>query len=286
MMHVPKETACEACSEAVTHKADCIVAIGGGSTIGLAKAISLETNLPCVAVPTTYAGSEMTSIYGLTENGLKRTGRDARVLPKTTIYDPQLTIGVPPQVAGPSGMNAIAHCVEALYAPNANPITCLMAEEGLRALAKSLPTVVREPENIEARSAALYGACLAGSALGAVEMALHHKLCHTLGGSFNLPHAETHAVILPHAVDYNLEYAKEAMTRISRVLNVSNPAVGLFRLAAEVGAPLSLRSLGFQEKDLARAADLAVKNAYSNPRPINPTEVRKLLENAYHGRLN
>jgi maleylacetate reductase len=284
-MHVPKELSVEASGEALRRKADCTVAIGGGSTVGLAKAVSLETGLPSIAVPTTYAGSEMTTIYGLTEGGLKRTGRDARVLPKVTIYDPLLTLSVPPRVAGPSGLNAIAHCVEALYAPDANPVTSLLAEEGIRSLTKYLPTVVREPHNIEARSGALYGAWLAGSALGAVAMALHHKLCHTLGGAFNLPHAETHAVLLPHVVRYNSDHAKEAIARLSRALGEPDPAFGLLRLAETIGAPLSLKSLGLTEAQLERAADLALENPYYNPRPIERSGIRILLENAYLGGL-
>jgi maleylacetate reductase len=178
-MHVPIETANAARAVAKALGADCCVAVGGGSTIGLGKAIALEFGLPIVAVPTTYAGSEMTPIWGLTEGGIKRTGRDIRVLPKTVIYDPELTLSLPPQLSGVSGLNAIAHCVEALYARDANPIISLMAEEGIRALAAALPVIADSPANIEARSQALYGAWLAGAALGSVGMALHHKLCHS-----------------------------------------------------------------------------------------------------------
>jgi maleylacetate reductase len=286
MMHVPKEIALDASEEVRRCRADCTVAIGGGSTIGLAKAVSLETGLPSIAVPTTYAGSEMTTIYGLTEHGLKVTGRDARVLPKVTIYDSFLTLSVPPKVVGPSGMNAIAHCVEALYAPDANPVTSLLAEEAIRSLTKYLPIVVREPQNLEARSGALYGAWLAGSALGAVAMGLHHKLCHTLGGAFNRPHAETHAVLLPDVVRYNTGYAKEVIARLSRALGEPDSASGLVKLAKAVGAPTSLKSIGLQENLLDRAADLAVKNPYYNPRPVERNGIRLLLENAYHGVLS
>src|SRR5690606_33529878 len=202
-MHVPIEVAREAREEARRLHADCYVAIGGGSTIGLGKAIALETSLPVVAIPTTYAGSEMTTILGITEAGQKKTLLDRRVLPRVVIYDPKLTLGLPARIGGPSGMNAIAHAVEALYAENANPVVSLMAEEGIRALARSLPVVVKTPSDIEARSGALYGAWLCGVALGAVGMALHHKLCHVLGGSFNLPHAETHTIVLAHAAAYN-----------------------------------------------------------------------------------
>src|SRR5258706_4635282 len=218
VMHVPIETADAARLVAASLNADCCVAVGGGSTIGLGKAIALTSDLPILAIPTTFAGSEMTPIYGITAQGQKKTGRDARVLPRTVIYDPQLTMTLPAKIAGPSGMNAIAHCVEALYAEDANPITSLMAEEGIRALARSLPKVVSDPADLEARAEALYGAWLAGACLGNVGMAIHHKLCHTLGGSYNLPHAQTHTIILPHAVRYNCDAALVAMSRIGRAL--------------------------------------------------------------------
>ncbi|MDF3834397.1 maleylacetate reductase, partial [Cupriavidus basilensis] len=197
-MHVPMETAEAARAEAARLGADCCVAVGGGSTIGLGKAIALTSDLPIVAVPTTYAGSEMTPIYGLTDGGLKKTGRDLRVLPRTVIYDPELTLTLPAQLSACSGMNAMAHAVEALYAQDANPIISLMAEASIGALAVALPAVMDNPADLEARSGALYGAWLAGACLGSVGMALHHKLCHTLGGSFNLPHAQAHTIVLPY----------------------------------------------------------------------------------------
>jgi maleylacetate reductase len=284
VMHVPVETARAAREMARRVAADCIVAIGGGSTIGLAKAIAVDTKLPIIAIPTTYSGSEMTSIYGMTEAGLKRTARDVKAQPRIVIYDPNLTVGLPAKISGPSGMNAIAHCVEALYAENANPITSLMAAEGLRALARALPIVVREPENIEARGDALYGAWLAGAALGAVSMGLHHKLCHTLGGSFNLPHAEVHTVILPHATAYNRAAAPEAMRIIAAGLGAKDAAQGLYDLAKAIGAPLALKDIGMPADGLDRAAQLATENPYYNPRPVEPEAVRQLLDDAYNGR--
>jgi maleylacetate reductase len=283
VMHVPIESAEAARAEAVRIGADCCVAVGGGSTVGLGKAIALTSELPIVAIPTTFAGSEMTPIYGITAQGQKKTGRDPRVLPKTVIYDPRLLLTLPARIAGPSGMNAIAHCVEALYAQDANPITSLMAEEGIRALAASLPTVVRDPENLEARGEALYGAWLAGACLGQVGMALHHKLCHTLGGSFNLPHAETHTVILPHAAAYNFEAAPEAMTRVARALGSIDPAGALYDLARAIGAPLALQDIGMARDGLERAARLATENPYYNPRPVSYEAILALLTAAYHG---
>jgi maleylacetate reductase len=283
-MHVPIETARAARQRAAELKVDCCVAIGGGSTIGLGKAIALESPLPIVAVPTTYAGSEMTPIYGLTEGGVKRTGRDRRVLPATVLYDAALTLTLPPQISGPSGMNALAHCVEALYAEDANPLITLVAAEGIRALSRSLPVVVRQPGNLDARSDAQYGAWLAGTSLGAVGMALHHKLCHVLGGSFNLPHAEVHTVILPHATAFNRDAAKEAMRLIALGLNTSDAAGGLYDLAVQIGAPTSLKELGMPYDGLDRAATLATTDPYHNPRPVDFPGVRQLLEDAYNGR--
>ncbi len=284
VMHVPIETARAAREEAARVGADCAVAIGGGSTTGLGKAIALESSLPSLAIPTTYAGSEMTTIYGITEGGLKKTGRDARVLPKTVIYDPELTLGLPVGLSATSGMNAIAHAVEALYAVDANPIVSMIAEEGIRALAAGLPAVVAAPRDLAARTDALYGAWLCGVALNGTSMALHHKLCHTLGGSFNLPHAETHTVVLPHAVAYNARAAPEAMARIARALGTADAARGLYALEERLGTPLSLKQLGMPESGLDRTADLAVASPYPNPRPLERAAIRKLLDDAFHGR--
>src|SRR6266704_912001 len=203
VMHLPIETVRAAREAAKRHDADCCIAFGGGSAIDLSKAVALDRGIPILAVPTTYGGSEVTPFYGYTEGGIKKGVRDRKVLPKTVLYDPALTVSLPPRISGPSGMNAIAHCVEALYAPDANPIISLLAAEGIRALARSLPVVVKEPAHLDARADALYGAWLAGTALGATSMSIHHKLCHTLGGACNLTHADVHTVILPHATAFN-----------------------------------------------------------------------------------
>ncbi|MDQ3794937.1 MAG: maleylacetate reductase, partial [Actinomycetota bacterium] len=190
--HVPVEVAERARNAAREVGADCLLSVGGGSTTGTAKAVALETELPIVAVPTTYAGSEMTPVYGLTSGQRKRTGKSLKVLPKAVIYDPELTFSLPDFITGPSAMNAMAHCVEAFYAPGANPITSLMAEEGIRTLASGVPAAVSRPENLEGRTQTLYGAYLAGAAFAAAGGGIHHKICHVLGGAYDLPHAETH----------------------------------------------------------------------------------------------
>jgi maleylacetate reductase len=283
VIHVPIDVAKAAREQARRLGADCCVAVGGGSTTGLAKAIALVSELPILAIPTTYAGSEMTPVWGLTEGGRKTTGRDPRVLPKTVLYDPCLTVTMPPMLSATSGINSIAHCVEALYAQDGNPIISMLAEEGIRAFAESLPVVVAQPDNLEARSQALYAAWLGGLALGSAGPALHHKLCHTLGGSFNLPHAETHTVVLPHAVAYNAPATPEAMARVARALGARSAAQGLYDLAASMGAPVSLATLGMKAGDLDRASDLAVQNPYYNPRPVTREGIRALLEDAFCG---
>ena len=282
-MHVPIENARRAREYAKFVDADCAVAIGGGSTIGLGKAIALESSLPIIAIPTTYAGSEMTPIYGITENGLKKTGRDNKVLPKTVLYDPELSIGLPVQLSFVSGLNAIAHAAEGLYAKDGNPVMSLMAEEGIRALATGLRGVKKSGKDKTARSECLYGAWLCGMVLGNVGMALHHKLCHTLGGTFNLPHAETHAIVLPHALAYNSTVAVEAMGRISRALNVDSAADGLFELNKELGVPRGLREIGLGEADLDKACEVAMANPYWNPRPVEEKALRALLQRAWEG---
>ena len=282
-MHVPIESARKARELAAELEADCAVAIGGGSTIGLGKAIALEAPIPIIAIPTTYAGSEMTPIYGITEGGLKRTGKDVRVLPRSVVYDPDLTMSLPLGMSLVSGMNAIAHAAEGLYAKDGNPVMSLMAEEGIRALAKAMPALVEAPQDKEARSLCLYGAWLCGTVLGHVGMALHHKLCHTLGGSFNLPHAETHTIVLPHALAYNSLAAPEAMERIAAAIGTTDAPVGLHRMAVKLGVPTALRDLGVKESDLDRACEIALANPYWNPRPIEAGPLRDLLQRAWEG---
>jgi maleylacetate reductase len=180
-------------------------------------------------------------------------------------------------------MNAIAHCMEALYSQDANPIISMLAEEGIRALASSLPRIVTDHRDQEARAQALYGAWLGGMSLGAVGMALHHKLCHTLGGTFNLPHAETHTVVLPHVAAYNQQAAPEAMERVAKALGSRRAAVGLYDLAVTLGAPLSLSEIGLKCEDLDNAAEIAARDPYYNPRPVTLEGIRGLLANAFEG---
>ena len=284
-IHVPRDVVSHAVDRVREWQPDIVVSVGGGSAVGVAKAVTMEAPLLHVAVPTTYAGSEMTDIWGITDGDRKQTGRDARVAPRLVVYDPLLTASMPAAVTATSGMNAIAHDVEALYSVSANPAASLLAEESIRLLAESLPAAVTAPEDRAARASALRGAHFAGRALDMTTMALHHKLCHVLGGSFGLPHALTHAVVLPHATAYNAPAAPEAMTAVSRALGTKNAAAGLFELNHRIGITHTLRDAGLAEPDLDRAASLAVQHPYANPRPVTEEGVRGLLDDAYHGRV-
>jgi maleylacetate reductase len=283
-MHVPIEAARDAAKKATESRADGCVAVGGGSAIGLGKAIALKHDLPVIAVPTTYAGSEMTPIWGLTEDGVKHTGRDPRVLPASVLYDPELTLSLPALLSVTSGMNALAHAVEGLYAPDASPVVSLMAAEGIRALANALPRIVHDGEEIDARAEAQYGAWLCGAVLGATTMSLHHKLCHTLGGTLDLPHADTHTVVLPHVLAYNAPAAPRAVgTLVGALGGDRDPARELWDLAGRLGAPRCLRDLGMTEDAIPCIAALAVSRPYSNPRPVTKEAVESILRAAWSG---
>lgn len=283
VMHVPVGTVASAVAFANSVEADCTVAIGGGTTTGLAKALSLRSALPSIAIPTTYAGSEVTTIWGLTEGGVKTTGRDLRVLPRAVIYDPDLTLSLPADMSVASGLNAIAHCMESLYAFDGNPIVSLMAEDGIRVLARCLPVIKANPTDKGARSDAFYGCWLAGTVLATTSVALHHKLCHTLGGAFDMPHAQTHTAVLPHAIAFNAPATPDAMERARRALGGKDPATALYDLAKGLGAEMALGKLGLPQDGISKVAELATLNPYPNPRPITQEGIAALLERAYAG---
>ncbi|MEI2301300.1 maleylacetate reductase [Ensifer sp. MJa1] len=282
VMHTPVEVTEEAMAVVRQSGANCVVSLGGGSTTGLGKAIAYRTDLPQVVIPTTYAGSEVTPILGQTEKGLKTTVRHASILPEVVIYDPELTLGLPVGMSVTSALNAMAHAVEALYAQDRNPISSLMATEGLRAFKASLPHIVETPRDLQARADALYGAWLSGTVLGTVGMALHHKICHTLGGTFDTPHADTHAIVLPHTAAFNAVAARAALAPAAEIFGGSVGG-GLWDFAKSLAAPLALRDLGLSETDLDRAAAIATENPYWNPRPIDRPAIRALLQDAWEG---
>jgi alcohol dehydrogenase class IV len=284
-MHTPVNITEKALEVAKSSGADCIISIGGGSTIGLGKAISFRTGLYHLTIPTTYAGSEVTPILGETQDGRKTTKSDPKILPGTVIYDVDLTMTLPAGLTATSGINAIAHAVEALYARNGNPIISLLAQEGVKALAEALPIIKQDPTSKVARTKALYGAWLCGTCLGSVGMSLHHKLCHTLGGSFNLPHAETHTIVLPHALAYNAPKVPEAMEALAKALPESDgdAVQGLNRLLRKLGVKRDLKAFGMKEENVAEAAEIAVGNPYWNPREVKKLAIQELIRRAWAG---
>jgi maleylacetate reductase len=283
--HVPVEIARAARSAAQAVDADCILSVGGGSSTGTAKAIALESGVAIVAVPTTYAGSEVTPVWGLTEGGTKTTGVDLKVLPRLVVYDPALTISLPPRLSVASGINALAHCAEALWAPNRNPVTSLIAEEGIRALRAGLPRILDDPGDLDARSHALYGAWLAGTAFATAGSDIHHKICHVLGGAYDLPHAETHAVVLPYAIAVAAPRVAGADARIAAALGADGEpaAEAVFAFERELGAPSSLREIGLPGDELARAAELVAAVLGGLPAPLPRASSDALVQAAFDG---
>lgn len=268
----------------VASGADLVLSVGGGSTTGTAKAVALTTGVPIVAVPTTYAGSEVTPVWGVTEGSVKTTGADPRVLPRTVIYDPDLTLTLPAAVSVASGLNAMAHCVEAFWAPRRNPVSSAVAEDGIRHLAAGLPAIVADLADRGARADLLLGAYLAGSAFAGAGSGLHHKICHVLGGAFDLPHAQTHAIVLPHVLAFNAPGDPGAVSRIASALGRPDPIGGLQELAEELGLPAGLREVGLRGSDLDDVLDdiLAIVPA-DNPRPVTASGLRMLLQAAWNG---
>mgnify|MGYP001595418979 CR=1 FL=1 len=282
-MHTPVEVTEDALRHVQEINADCIVAIGGGSTTGLGKAIAYRTDLPQIVIPTTYAGSEATPILGQTEDGVKTTLTDRKVLPEVILYDPELVATLPVGMTVTSALNAMAHAAEALYARDKSEDSSQLAIDGLTSFVKSLPKVMLDPEDLAAREETQRGAWACGAVLGRVGMALHHKLCHTLGGSFELPHAETHAIILPHAIHYNAQAVPGLLAPVTDLLDGSSPGMALWQFAKSMGAPLALRDLGLQAQDLDRVAEIATRNPYWNPREVTANGIRALLEKAWTG---
>jgi maleylacetate reductase len=288
VMHVPADLAARAVATARSSRADVVVALGGGSATGLAKAVAKETSLPIVAVPTTYAGSEMTPIWGITAGTHKLTGTDPLVLPRTVIYDPELTVSMPMTLVASSGMNALAHSVEGLYGPRLSPVTNLIAADSIRALASALPSILDDPAGPDGWAEALYGAWLAGWTLGSTGMGIHHKVCHVLGGAYNLPHSPVHSAVLPYAAWFNEQHAPAAMTSVAGALQrAGRPAerapVALWHLTRATGAPASLADVGLRRDQIDEAAALVVAEQPTNPRPVELAGVTALLRAAYDG---
>ncbi|WP_232786689.1 maleylacetate reductase [Mycolicibacterium aurum] len=284
VQHVPTQRADAARREAVASSADSIICVGGGSATGLAKAVALVTGLPIVAIPTTFSGSEATDMWGMTVEGRKHTGADLAVLPRTVIYDAALLAGLPVSVAISSVFNAIAHAVDGLWAPRADPINRALAAESLRVLIPAITEMAEQPNSREPRESALYGAYLAAVAFASSGSGMHHKICHVLGGAFLLPHAELHTVMLPYVTAFNAHAAPSAAQLISETLHTTSAAAGLKSLAATTGAPLTLAEIGFPKDKIVEASGRCLEVIPpSNPRPVDLEAVSSLLQAAYEG---
>lgn len=285
VQHVPAEDARAAVSVAVESGIDAVVTIGGGSSTGLAKIVARDTGLPIIAVPTTFAGSEATNVWGITEAGRKTTGADDKVLPRVVVYDALLMASMPGALAVSSGLNAVAHAVDGFWAPRADPINRALGTEGLRALFPGLRSLHANPESLEAREQTLYGAYLAAVAFASAGSGMHHKICHALGGTYNLPHAETHSVVIGYVAAFNAPAAPDASRRVTEALeNGETPGAGLYGFRRAIGAPLSLSDLGFDESDIPEAARIILPSIpASNPRPVTEADLQALLRAAWSG---
>ena len=287
--HVPAELAGRATAAARGSDVDLIVSIGGGSATGLAKAIALETAIPIIAVPTTYSGSEATNMWGMTKEGSKSTGLDDRVLPTAVIYDADLVATLPRDLTVASVLNAMAHCVDSLWAPKADPINQVNALEGARALASALRRIHLDPSDSAAHAEAFYGCYLAAVSFASAGSGLHHKICHILGGTFNLPHAQTHATVLPHVLAFNAPAVPDLAARLARVLSTNSSlpddAVGALRdLYREVQAPQALSDIGFSSTDIPEAVQRILEVVPpSNPTAATAANITRLLTNALEG---
>jgi maleylacetate reductase len=288
VMHVPVDVAARAQQLAVEHSADAVLCVGGGSATGLAKAVALSTGIPIIAVPTTYAGSEATAVWGLTDGEGKRTGMDGRVLPRVVVYDAELTLTLPPGLSTASGLNALAHCVDSLWAPQANPINRALALEGAKQLAQGLPRVAVQPQDLIGREQVLGGAYLAALSFSSAGSGLHHKICHVLGGQLDLPHAETHAVVLPHVLAFNAPSVPDIDQALVNTWGGSDSVSGLMTWTEALDAPCALRDLGMRREDVVSVADHVVRAAehLGNPRPVTKSAMVDLLCAAWEGAPN
>lgn len=284
VQHVPIEKAEDARRVATEHEIDLLVCVGGGSTTGLAKAVAMTTGIPIVAVATTYAGSEATNVWGLTEAARKTTGVDNKVLPVTVVYDAELTYSLPVELSVASGLNAMAHCIDSMWAPRADPINQALAAEGIRALASGLPRITENPTDEQGREEALYGAYLSAVSFASAGSGMHHKICHVLGGTYNLPHAQTHATVLPYVLAFNAPFAPRADARIAAAFGTSTGLEGLNRLREKLNAPQALKDYGFNEADIEEAVSIAMPIIpESNPRPVTAENLAELLHAAWAG---
>ena len=280
-LHVPVSVIADVHKALDQFRPRSLLAYGGGSAIGLGKALAFDTKLPLAAIPTTYSGSEMTAVWGNSEEGIKRTFKNREVAPRLVLYDPDLTHGLSARITAASGMNALAHCIEAEYAPEQGPVTSFFALEGVRHMADGLRVLADSPLDEAARRQALLGAHYAGRALDMTSMGLEHKLAHMLG-SMGLDHAESHAAIMPWVTAYNALAAPEAMSRLAGALGSDDASHALQALARRLNIR-TLADLGFSNRDIPHVVDKVLALRFPNPRPVDADGVSWILERAMAG---
>jgi maleylacetate reductase len=281
---VPGAVADAAVAKARDLDADWVLAHGGGTAVGVAKAVAIEVDVQVAAVPTTYAGSERTNIWGLTRDGVKTTGRLDRVRPRVVGYDPELTRGLPRTLSLQSLLNALAHSIDALYDADATATARASAEESLPVLWEALQALADDPQDLDARALATRGAFLASEALGGASMALHHKLAHVLGGSHGMPHAPTHAALLPHTLQFNLAASPDLPRLLSDAWGTDDPAAALYDRMRDASLAVSLRELELPLDALDDVREAVLAKRYANPRPISDEVLRPFLLDLWQGR--
>ncbi len=298
--HVQDQQVQEAVELAVQCEADAVIGLGGGSPIGMAKAVASRLGeIQVIAIPTTYAGSEMTPVFGITHTDedppRKVTVNDPRIVPSLVVYDPQLTLDLPPELTASTGINALAHCIEALYSKTRNPLSTAAAKEAVGHIQKALLRCYQDGTDVEARSEMLLGSHLAGVSLATVSMGLHHGLCHVLGGSANVPHGLANAILLPHAIRFNADAAATELLPAADVMGAPETyrqqkdridalADLISSLIGRMNLPQHLRDVGVNENDLPELARIAFQNKtiQNNPRPVTDVEqLETLLRGAW-----
>jgi alcohol dehydrogenase class IV len=315
--HVQDYQVSEVLALSIENNIDAVIGLGGGSPIGMAKAISIALEekkighpasaaspvvqplFPAVAIPTTYAGSEMTSTYGTTKTDetppRKVTVSDPKVTPKLVVYDPQLTLDLPPEMTASTGINALAHCIEALYSITRNPLSTAAALSGIRHISAALERCFRDGKDLEARTEMLLGAHLAGLSMSSIKIGLHHGLCHVLGGAANVPHGIANSIMLPHALRFNADATASQLLPAAEAIGIPSngaspvkvvefAAQWVFDLVGRMGLPRRLRDVGVKEADLPHLAQLGFQNrtVQNNPKPITAaTQIETLLREAW-----
>lgn len=297
--HVQDVQVKEALGLAAENNVDAVIGMGGGSPIGMAKAIGFQTHVPIIAIPTTYAGSEMTPVYGIThtdENPPRKvTVNDPKIVPTLVIYDPQLTLDLPPELTASTGINALAHCIEALYSKTRNPLSTAAATSSVQHIHNALLNCYQDGHNLDARTEMLLSAHLAGLSLASVSMGLHHGLCHVLGGSANVPHGIANGIILPHAIRFNAEATATQLLPAAEAMNISvnrTSSTGVIEalahhiheLIGQMNLSQRLRDVGVSESDIPHLAQIAFQNRtiQNNPKPItDPMQLEQILRDAW-----